>query len=111
MTEISKERIKKFWEQCGFVHWKGSLYWYPDDTGAKRLPPVTGYEALAPLFKYAVLLAIDKIMAEQECSSDVAYAILFDKWLQELVLIIPEVATALFLVLERVLVKEEQSIL
>ena len=52
-------------------------------------------ESLDACFKRLVSLIIDKIMAEQECSSDVAYAFLFKKWIQELELIIPEAALAL----------------
>ena len=48
------------------------------------------------LFKYAAPKAIDRIMAGQECSSDVAYAILFKKWLQELELDMTHPALALF---------------
>ena len=47
--------------------------------------------------------AIDKIMADQQCSSDVAYAILFKKWLQELELIIPKAAPALCLAIEKLI--------
>jgi len=40
-------------------------------------------------------------IAEQQCSSDLAYAILFKKWLQELELDMPHPALALFCVLEK----------
>ena len=46
-------------------------------------------------FRWLVPPTIDRIMAEQGCSSDLAYAILFKRWLQELELIIPRAAEAL----------------
>jgi len=54
-------------------------------------------QSLNACFKWLVPKAIEKVMAEQECSSDVAYTILFKKWLQELELIIPNAALALCL--------------
>ena len=58
-------------------------------------------QSLDACFKWLVPIAIDKIMAEQECSSDVAYAVLFKKWLQELELIIPKAALALCKTIEK----------
>ena len=59
MTEISKERIEKFWEKCGlenvsfdgafFKGWQGYL-------GGElvHIPDLTSIEALGFLFKFAV---------------------------------------------------------
>lgn len=63
-------------------------------------------QSLDACFKRLVPVAIDKIMAEQRCSSDVAYAILFKKWLQELELIIPDAALALCLAIEKLIDEE-----
>ena len=52
-------------------------------------------ESLDACFKWLVPEAIDKIMSEQECGSDLAYDILFKKWLWKLELIIPKAALAL----------------
>ena len=60
-------------------------------------------QSLDVCFRQLVPRAIDEIMAEQECSSDVAYAILFQKWLQELELIIPNAALALCLAIEKLM--------
>ena len=54
-------------------------------------------------FKWLVPKAIDKIMAEQECNSDFAYAILFKKWLQKLELMIPKATLALCLAIKKVI--------
>ena len=59
--------------------------------------------SLDACFKWLVPPAIDRIMAEQECSSDIAYAILFKKWLQELELIIPKAALALCLAIKKLI--------
>lgn len=67
-------------------------------------------ESLDACFKWPVPKVIDKLMAEQECSSDLAYAILFKKWLQELELIIPEAALALCLAIEKLIDKEEAHV-
>ncbi len=80
---------------------------YPNETRARTLCNFPEDETAC--FKWLVPLAIDKIMAEQECSSDVAYAILFKKWLQELELIIPEAALALCLAIEKLI--DQQHIL
>ena len=99
-----------FWEQCGL-----KLMCSPEKDQCKRgiwetpdglridTPDLNSIEALGYLFKYAVPVYIDKVMVEQECSSDMAYAILFKKWLQELELDIPHAATALFKVLYKAL--------
>ena len=68
MEEISKERIQKFWEGYGLHHYpdcecingKGICWGLSSETYGKNghwhfvLPPVTGYESLAPLFEIAV---------------------------------------------------------
>ena len=59
--------------------------------------------SLDACFKWLVPITIDKIMSDQGCSSDVAYAILFKKWLQELELIIPEAALALCLAIKKMI--------
>jgi len=77
------------WERC----WKYPTK-YPHSQSSKTPPKLT----LDNLFRWAIPLAIDKIMAEHECSSDIAYAILFKHWLEELQLDIPHAANTLFLV-------------
>ena len=63
-------------------------------------------QSLDACFKWLVPKAIDRIMTEQECSSDLAYAILFKKWLQELELDIPQHAPTLCLAIEKLIDKE-----
>ena len=60
-------------------------------------------QSLDACFKWLVPKVIDTLMAEQECSSDLAYAILFNRWLLELQLIIPESALALCLAIEKLI--------
>ena len=60
------------------------------------IPNTESLEFFGYLFEYAVPVWIDKIMAEQGCSSDLAYAIMFKKWLEELELDIPHAAETLF---------------
>ena len=101
MTELTKEQIEEFWKGYGFkVAWSdayGSTGWNaPDGHYCFDLPDTID---LNNLFKYAVPKAVDKIMAKQMCSSDLAYAILFKKWLQKLELDIPNHAGSLFWVL------------
>ena len=60
-------------------------------------------QSLDTSFRLLVPKAIDKIMADQQCSSDIAYAILFKKWLQELELIIPKAALALCLAISKLI--------
>lgn len=64
--------------------------------------------SLDACFKHLVPKAIDKIMADQECSSDLAYAILFKKWLQELELDIPHCAPTLCLAIEKLIDGEKK---
>ena len=92
----TKEQIQWLWEQCGFEYsddWSSTCP-YKDPQGV-ILHSWKGID-LNNLWKYAVPTVIDRIMTEQECSSDVAYGILFKKWLQELELNIPHAALALF---------------
>ena len=98
MNEPTKEQQQWLWEKCGFKHTNSPnefirRNWWtnPEHHCESHLPDLD----LNNLFKYAVPIWIEKIMAEQECSSDVAYEILFKKWLQELQLNIPHVALAL----------------
>jgi hypothetical protein len=63
------------------------------------------------LFKYAVPVTIDKIMSEQECSSDLAYAILFKKWLQKLELDIPNHEGTLYWTIEEIFKSSPPAIL
>ena len=93
----SESEIREFWEWCGFkIAWSdayGSTGWN-DPVGhfCFDLPPID----LNNLGEYAVPKAIEKIMAEQGWSSDVAYAILFKEWLQKLELDIPNHEGTLF---------------
>ena len=101
MNKPTDEQQAEFWERCGLSK-RGGYWWY--DSHGKHLtadkPPPIDYNNL---FRWAVPMAIDKIMAEQDCSSDLAYEILFKKWLQELVLIIPDAALALFCAIWKVM--------
>ena len=112
--EPTQEQIKEFWEWCGFklitevweqikvLNWSldraselpEMVIISPDDSFIKELPSFD----LNNLFKYAVPKAIDKIMLPQEqgCSCEIAYAIIFKKWLQYLELDIPNHVTTLF---------------
>ena len=87
--EITDKEIKELWEKCGFnIHPTQFVF------------PVID---LNNLFRWAVPLAVDKIMVEQDCSSELAYAILFKKWLQQLELNIPHATDSLFRALQEVL--------
>lgn len=77
----------------------------PDNEWHIKIPRFT--QSLDACFKWLVPKCIDKIMSKQECSSDLAYAILFKKWLQELELDIHYVALALCLAIDKVIDKEE----
>jgi len=79
-------------------------YWVKDGMAYRELPDFP--ESLDACFKWLVPKAIDEIMAEQGCSSDAAYAILFKKWLQKLELIIPKTALAFCLAIEKLIDKE-----
>lgn len=84
------EKIQELWELLGWRDAPGLGLISPE--GEDWVPPID----LNSLFKYAVPVVIDKIMAQFECSSDLAYEILFKRWLQELQLNIPHADTALF---------------
>jgi len=96
-TEPTKEQTQWLWEQCGFTYlpYKGDPFlgkihdacWLtPNETEISpsnwsfKLPPIDPNN----LFKYAVPLAIDKIMKQQECDSNLARQILFKHWLQKI---------------------------
>ena len=111
MKQPTQEQIKRFWEWCGFKIKRTYHDFYELESPLKEqywfgLPPcpIKNYPPidLNNLFLYAVPKVIDIIMAEQECSSDVAYAILFKKWLQELELDIPNHDGTLFWALDKV---------
>ena len=92
-----KQPTKEQWEElamlCGFVFYVASGNWRaPDGRRFRELPEPD----LNFLFAYAVPKAIDVIMRQQGCSSDIAYAILFNKWLRKLELDIPNHAGTLF---------------
>ena len=109
MEKITEEKIKWFWEQCGLSPIE-MRYGYWDDGGHfcemqsnpyskgkqehhheeqcylvskgkygeywEIVPPID----LNSLFQYAVPRVINILMAEQECSEELAYDILFKKW-------------------------------
>lgn len=104
MNEPTEAQIKKFW--IGIFGKDGVEFgttvggelvcyrrtkWIEEDEewGIEVIPRMDSLEFIGFLFKYAVPVAIDRIMAEQECSSDLAYAMLFKKWLRKLELDIP----------------------
>ena len=116
------EQIRELWEQCGLhkhilsevdytaemPHWKcitcGEKFYPEGYCGRDSVPnPLDMDIDLNNLWEYVVPVFIDKIMAEQKCSSDVAYAILFKRWLQELKLNMTEPADSLFSVIFKAL--------
>ena len=99
MKQPTQAQIKVLWKWCGLK--EGTCGWLYDPDNRPDLPIFPSID-LNNLFKYAVPKAIDIIMAEQECSSNVAYAILFKKWEQELELDIPNHEGTLFWVLDKV---------
>jgi len=112
-SQPSESEIRELWEWCGFKIDAEAIYTgaqlrhlplirRPDGYLDNYYPPID----LNSLFKYAVPKAVDTIMAEQQCSSDVAYAILFKKWLRELELDIPDHEGTLFWALWKV--REEE---
>ncbi len=96
------ELNKKLAEWAG---WKQVINYNDPSLNEEHPPNFTN--SLDAIFKWLVPLAIDKIMSDQECSSDLAYAILFKKWLQELELDIPYHAPTLCLAIEK-LIEEEK---
>ncbi len=100
----NQELNKKLAEWAGFrVEGTTAFHWNLNQQGNNYSDIITlnFTESLDACFKHLVPKAIDKIMIEQECSNDIAYAILFKKWLQELELIIPKSALALCLAVEK----------
>ncbi len=102
------EQIKEFWEkvgqykECGYCKGTGRIYDFPPQNIYHQCRACNGNGCFRPpidldnLFQYAMPKVIEMIMAEQECSSDLAYAILFKKWLQKLELDIPNHEGTLF---------------
>ena len=96
-----------------FLQWCGIQCYYKDEVNdgiEAWICPPDGEKTIAFygltlefLFQYAVPKVIDVIMAQHECSSDVAYAILFQKWLQELELNIPRHADTLKVAIGKIL--------
>jgi len=99
--ELNKKLAE--WRGWEYDIWKG---WICPDTGENFDEAPNFPESLDACFKWLVPVWIDKIMIEQECSSDFAYAILFKKWLQELELNIPHAALAFCLAIEKLIDKE-----
>ncbi len=106
MKEPTEEQIKEFWKWCGlqtkhtfvamgFGMKECSNCGALKDGFMKYCTSLLDVD-LNSLFCHTVPKVIDKIMAEQECSSDLAYAILFKKWLQKLELDIPNHEGTLF---------------
>ncbi|MBU1173271.1 MAG: hypothetical protein KKD44_27205 [Proteobacteria bacterium] len=104
---ITDEQKIEFWKGWGVPCVKCGKWSYGTtlvDKCCCHSPEYPGVD-LNNLFRWAVPLVIDKIMLKQECSSDVAYAILFKKWLQELQLNIPYAADTLYEALKEVMKK------
>ena len=110
----TQEQIKEFWEWCGWKPCRIHAPMSPEKDGWENPLPITSFDKylarlpdldLNNLFKYAVPLAIDKIMSKQGCSSDLAYAVLFKKWLQKLELDIPNHEGTLFWVIWEIIKK------
>ena len=104
--EISKERQERFWLACGWRWWKaGDMWAYGKDEVARDLPPVQGYEALAPLFKYG--LAKDATIQFQQHGDTTTCVIYFtQEWYSGED---KDPGTSLFLALEKVLVKKSDE--
>ena len=100
------EQIKRLWETCG-LRWfwnhnpecrcgavddDSKRSWHFLKDGEWHLATrfwhedmsIDSLEYLGILFKYAVPKVVVKICFEQECSIQLAYAILFKRWLQKL---------------------------
>ena len=65
-------------------------------------------QSLDTCFQWLVPKAIDRIMAEHECSSDIAYSILFKWWLRELELNMGEPALTLNLAIGKLIDNEQK---
>ena len=103
-----QELNKKLAEWAGFKYQvcssvRRGYCWVDPQYGDHAETPPNFIQSLDACFRWIVPKAIDRIMAEHECSSDVAYAILFKKWLQELELIIPNAALSLCLAIEKLI--------
>ncbi len=102
MNIPTKKKVKEFWEACGFKYDKYDFVsslsselnhtiegWLSPEAGNKEPYDDKYFSSTLPdidlnnLFKYAVPVAVKKIMVEQECSEGLAYEILFKKWQQE----------------------------
>ena len=93
----TQEQMKVVWEWCGFEYREGWVRPWVYPLSLNHLHGNMPKINLNNLFKYAVPIAIKIIMAEQECDEELAYAILFKKWLQ-----IGYDALALFWALDKV---------
>ena len=96
---IAQERIQRFWEWCGFeFHLSASEnphYWRaPDGKSLSELPPID----FNSLFQYAVPKILDE--------GYLFLRVLFNDWVEELEED-KDPATALFLVIERVIKEGE----
>lgn len=101
----TQEELKKFWEWCGFRLDDGGdfKWWYKPEGDHLPLGEEPALD-LNNLFQNAVPKAIDRIMIEQDgCSSDVAYAVLFKRWLAELELDMQHPDLTLYKVLRQVM--------
>ena len=94
------EYVKHVVQVCGQMVERYEWH-YPDGSYHHYSPDFPN--DLNACFKWLVPKVIDIIMAEQECSSDLAYAILFKKWLQELELDIPHYAPTLCPTIEKLI--------
>lgn len=79
MSEPTKEQQRKLWEKCGVVKIKRGWKFPNGDVLIDQDPVID----LNNLFKWAVPIAIKEIMVEQECDKELAFAILFKKWLHK----------------------------
>ncbi len=105
-----QELNKKLAKWAGFYCEKGkrsgdnSDYeaWFVSSDKAEFIgdEPPNFSNSLDDCFKWLVPKAIDKIMGEQGCSNNIACAILFKKWLQQLEQILPIATLALCLAIK-----------
>ena len=96
---MKEELYKKLAEWAGIkLNHDGS---FSEDKANSRCFLADPFSSLDFCFKWLVPLIIGKIMVEQGCSSDVALAILFKKWLQELELNMTQPATTLCLAIKK----------
>lgn len=108
----NQELNRKLAEWAGFTESDIKRHYYFEIGGGKRAKwrePSTEWhiklptfaQSLDACFKWLVPKAIDRIMAEQECGRNVAYAILFKKWFAELELNMAQPALALCLAIRQ----------